>query len=357
MDKSIIEIVEKREIFVDASSLMCGQKDFLMLDLFDLLIKNNKKVYVLKSAKELLSNNENYLEKQKNSSDGLYVLKQFEDNNLIDYIDSFDLIFKSNYPKQVCLFIENKNKLKVFLKQNANSSIEFYKLGDGRPVKWDFYNEKEGILNMSTNTKLLISFVVDNSSSMKGDKIEKLKKAISAFADKMNTQNYSNRVEYSIISFRGFDSVQFKSFDQSNVNINNLYAGGIPFCSNAIDNSISSLTKRVELGNKNGESLYKPWVILLLNGENYDDIKDSAVKIVDMIKAGKISYFPFALSDNEFDPNLALLKKIKPFTTVKDSMYDYLFEWIYNLVEKRVNTPVEQSFSIDPKSFEGWTIK
>ena len=364
MDEMLVNLIKEREVFIDTSSLLCGQKDFLMLDLFDVLMKNQKKVLVLESAKGTLVKNESYAERKINSTDALNVLKQYEENGVVEYInnDMFAKMCESKSSTKYCFFIDEKNKLKELLHFIKNKNIEFYKMGDGKPVKWDFFSQgkvtsEKGGNSFMNNTKLLITFVIDNSSSMKGNKIEELKKAIKDFGDKINNKKYQNCVECAMIMFRGFESIQYKSFDQNEININNLYAGGIPFCSNALDNAINTLNKRVDLANNNGESLYKPWIILLLNGENYDDVKEPAVKLVEMMKSGKVSYFPFALSDNEFNPNLAILKKVKPFTIVKDAMYDQLFGWIFNLVEKRISTPADQSFAIDSHSFEGWTIK
>lgn len=209
----------------------------------------------------------------------------------------------------------------------------------------------------TTNSKLLINFIIDNSASMKGEQIDKLKAALTNFSTKIANNNLNDKIDFAITIFKGFESTQFKNFNQIISSYDNLYAGGIPFTGNALANGLDNLTKQVELANKNSEKIYKPWTILLLNGENYGDVLDAANKLVDLIKTGKTSYFPFALSRNDFDISLSPLKKLKPFTTIKNAMYEELFNWVYDLAYKRITTPPEQSFSIDPKSFEGWTTK
>ena len=47
----------------------------------------------------------------------------------------------------------------------------------------------------------------------------------------------------------------------------------------------------------------------------------------------------------------------KKFITIKDTMYDNLFNWIFDIAKKRVETPIDQSFGIDANSYDGWTIK
>lgn len=51
------------------------------------------------------------------------------------------------------------------------------------------------------------------------------------------------------------------------------------------------------------------------------------------------------------------LRKLKKFITIKDTMYDNLFNWIFDIAKKRVETPIDQSFGIDANSYDGWTIK
>ena len=206
------------------------------------------------------------------------------------------------------------------------------------------------------NTKLVLNFVIDNSASMKGEKILKLKKAIQNFDDEVNSLSLNDKIEYSITIFKGFTSVTFKSYENK-VELDRLYAGGMPFVNDALFNSVKNMLDRVETLNKSNTETYKPWTILLLNGENYDDLNESVDLILASMKAGKMSYFPFALSDCEFDKSLGNLRKIKPFTIIRDEKYDDLFKWVLNIAKSRVEKPISEPISISPNSFEGWTIK
>ena len=117
------------------------------------------------------------------------------------------------------------------------------------------------------------------------------------------------------------------------------------------------LFRSVETLGKASIDVYKPWTILLLNGENYDNLDESVDLILKIMKAGLMSYFPFALTDCEFDKSLGNLRKIKPFTVIKDERYDDLFNWILDVAKSRVEKPKSEPISISPKSFEGWTLK
>lgn len=206
------------------------------------------------------------------------------------------------------------------------------------------------------NTKLILNFVIDNSASMKGERIVKLKNALQKFDSELNSLSLTDKIEYSITFFKGFNSTVFKGYE-SKLNVDNFYAGGIPFVNDALVNGVNGLLKRVETLGKTSIDVYKPWTILLLNGENYDNLDESVDLILKIMKAGLMSYFPFALTDCEFDKSLGNLRKIKPFTVIKDERYDDLFNWILDVAKSRVEKPKSEPISISPKSFEGWTLK
>ena len=206
------------------------------------------------------------------------------------------------------------------------------------------------------NTKLILNFVIDNSASMKGERIIKLKNALQNFDSELNSLSLTDKIEYSITIFKGFNSTIFKGYE-TKLNIDNFFAGGIPFVNDALVTGVKGLLNRVETLGKASIDVYKPWTILLLNGENYDNLDESVELILKIMKAGQMSYFPFALTDCEFDKSLGNLRKIKPFTVIKDEKYGDLFNWILDIAKSRVEKPKSEPITISPKSFEGWTIK
>ena len=148
-----------------------------------------------------------------------------------------------------------------------------------------------------------------------------------------------------------------KPFEETVIAKEKFFAGGIPFLDLSITKSLEKLNDRTSELEKDGTPYYKPWLIVLSNGENFGDVSNSVEGIKKMASEGKLTYFPFALSDREFDSSLMLLRKLKKFITIKDAMYDELFNWIFTIAKKRVETPVDQSFGIDANSYDGWTVK
>lgn len=384
MISGLENIVKNYKIYVDTSSLMCGQKDFFFLDLFSLLQKYNKKIYILNNVENELLKNQNFSEKKKFSDEGLEVLKHYRSENLVEEINcegkhyaDYDFIralFTESQQTNICLFIEDKVLAKAFLLNfkklksgRTINVIDCVKIRSGKLVKWDvnqllqrveldLEREYQSAAN-ANNAKLLINIVIDNSASVKGEKILKLKQTLINFNNNLISSGLNNSVEYAITIFRGFDSVQFKSYEQDVLQVENIFAGGIPFVDLAIVNSLEFLEERLIYLTKSGYQTHKPWFVLLLNGENYGDLNGSINKIVEMINGGRLSYFPFAMSDCDFHPSLNNLRRLKQFIVVKNNMFDDMFMMIYDLAKKRVNTPLDQPVQIGSNLFEGWTIK
>lgn len=210
---------------------------------------------------------------------------------------------------------------------------------------------------IGNEAKLLISISIDNSASMKGEKMEKLKQAIFSFNDRLEAEGLIDRIEFETTIFSGFNCIPVKQFEETTIIKEKYFAGGIPFCDASINKSIECINNRIAELERKGVPYYKPWLIVLSNGENFGDVSNVVEEIKTLATAGKLTYFPFALSDREFDSSLTPLKKLKKFIKIKDAMYKDLFNWIFLIAKKRVETPLHQSFGIDANSYDGWTIK
>lgn len=205
--------------------------------------------------------------------------------------------------------------------------------------------------------RLLISISLDNSASMKGEKMDRLKQAVFSFNERLEREGLLEKIELETTVFSGFDCSVAKRFDETSIIKEKFFAGGIPFMDVSVAKSLEKLTERIGELEKKGTPYYKPWLIVLSNGENFGDVGNSVDTIKKMAGEGKLTYFPFALSNREFDSSLNPLRRLKKFITVKDMKYDDLFNWIFTIAKKRVETPLDQSFGIDANSYDGWTVK
>lgn len=353
MKTSLESIVTASSLLIDVSSLMAGQKDFFLLDLYGALIDSHKKVYVKKTARECLQRYCSFSESENAAFAGLFVLEHYRKKGLVIEVSSVTELPAGN----ICIFTEDKEyakkELKVIKKNGFNGKVNFWRIEKGFPVEI----EVEEMSEEGKKAKLLISISIDNSASMKGEKMDRLKKAVFAFNERLQSEGLTDRIEFETTLFSGFNCTIAKPFDETAIVKEKFFAGGIPFLDLSISKSLEKLEERIGELQKKGIPYYKPWLIVLSNGENFGDMSSSIEIIRKMAGEGKLSYFPFALSDREFDGSLVLLRKLKKFITIKDAMYDDLFNWIYTIAQKRVETPIDQSFGIPANSYDGWTVK
>lgn len=353
MELVLENIVKSSNLLIDVSSFIVGQKDFFMLDLYGCLKKHGKRIYIKKDLYQALERYTAFAEKETFAQEGMAVLEHYEKEGLIIEIDS--ILELSGTP--LCIVSEDKQsaekEIKATKNNGFNGKITIAKIEKGFPVEI----EVKKMSGEEKKAKLLISIALDNSASMKGDKMDKLKQAVFAFNDRLVQAGLIDRIEFSTTVFSGFNCVVAKPFEETAIVKEKFFAGGIPFVDLSIAKSIEKLKERIEYYDTENVPYYKPWLIVLSNGENFGDMNSSVELITRMASEGKLTYFPFALSDREFDNSLYPLRKLKKFITIKDAMYDNLFNWIYDIAKKRVETPIDQSFGIDANSYDGWTIK
>ena len=347
------EVVKRSDLFVDVSSLIVGQKDFFMLDLYGCLKKFGKRIYIKKGTLQKLEHYTTFSEKASLAREGVTVLAHYEKEGLLGEVDSIDQLSG----KRLCIVSEDKQSAEKEIEaskyNNFDGEITIVKIEKGFPVEI----EVKEMSGEEKQAKLLISIALDNSASMKGDKMDKLRQAVFAFNDRLVREGLVDQIEFSTIVFSGFNCVVAKPFEETSIVKEKFFAGGIPFVDLSIAKSIEKIKERIECYDEKNISYYKPWLIVLSNGENFGDVNISAELITRMASEGRLTYFPFALSDREFDNSLYPLRKLKKFITIKNTMYESLFNWIFELARKRVKTPIDQSFGIDPSSYDGWTIK
>lgn len=383
-DKVVENIFKDYKILIDTCSLMAGQKALFYFDIFPLIRKVDNKVGILESVEKELNKNLTYSDRIDKAKEGLEILDYLRKNHLVEFIKVDESghadhhfvkhIFDLSKKEKICLITEDKNLAKdvlINIKTITSSAIKHditaIKIGSGDALVWTIEelerkldlvtNPSYTIINQNKNHKLLVTIVLDNSASMKGNKIEKIKSAIENFHNNLIKNNMQDYFEYSINIFDSFSPKTIKRFDEEELNPNKIFAGGIPLLEKLILESLVKLEERISEINNMGRQTYKSWVLLLSDGQNFGNIENAMKKIDDLIKKDIITLFPFALSDITFDESLKELVKYKRPLVINDFKYDKLFEWVFSLAVQRISTPINEKFSLKPDSFNGWAQK
>jgi uncharacterized protein YegL len=191
---------------------------------------------------------------------------------------------------------------------------------------------------------------------MKGEKIDNFRAAFKTIIDELSLGDLKRNVEYELVSYEDFSPRVLKKFSDEEVNINLLTAGKIPFLGRAINLAIDDLEKRVNQLKEVETKLYKPWLIVLTDGQSFDDTNQVSDRIKVMNSYGDILFIPFALSTSDISDKLDSLSKLKFFIKVGENKYSYFIKWILELIVSRLTTPLNENVKIEKNSFDGWAI-
>lgn len=119
MGLTLENIVKNSNLLIDASSLIIGQKDFFMLDLYGCLKKHGKRIYIKKDVRQTLEKYKKFAEKTIFAQEGLMVLEHYEKEGLISEIDSILELSET----QLCIVSENKQSAEKEIKATKNNGF------------------------------------------------------------------------------------------------------------------------------------------------------------------------------------------------------------------------------------------
>ena len=135
MELVLENIVKSSNLLIDVSSLIVGQKDFFMLDLYGCLKKHGKRIYIKKDLYQALERYTIFAEKATFAQEGKAVLEHYEKEGLIIEIDS--ILELSGTP--LCIVSEDKQsaekEIKVTKNNGFNGKITIAKIEKGFPVE------------------------------------------------------------------------------------------------------------------------------------------------------------------------------------------------------------------------------
>ena len=400
MGKGVNEVLLNYTIYIDSTSLMQGSMEFFKISLVNVLRGKNRKLKVVDFVvsdlrKRQFSDNERVAVKALNILDyyrkrGLIddiVSTGKDDNSLLNVIYNNREIDNNN----ICIITERKEIAEQIVQSLMNDSYVNFEhdvvavsLLDG-PKVWDIeppvkkpkkrnllqdvesfeevdsVNEvsfdgivapvntvvdREPIITKPKRDKLVVSLVVDNSSSIQGERATKLKEAIKMFNDKISESVYKDDLDVAIYGFDGFTYSAIKSFGKE-MELELFEKGGVQVLSKTMDQALTDLMNQDSQYEKQNIRTHRPWLIVLTDGDCYGDISGVAKKLRKHLKNRELTYFPFSLSNYEIEDSLEPLSKLKMFLKVKEDMFDDLLLFIFNTLQTRIETPKDEAMTLN----------
>lgn len=204
--------------------------------------------------------------------------------------------------------------------------------------------------------KLVVSLVVDNSSGLTDERESKLRLALDLFGQRLQASDISDDLDLAVFGFDGFSPRQIKGFDEQ-LEISRFDNGGIQVLGKTIDLAMVELAERQKLYASHNLETHKPWLIVLADGGAYGDLTKTAEKLKKVLKERKVTYFPFSLNAGQLEESLDPITRLKMFLKVKDDMFNELFDFIFNTLETRINTPKDDLMRLDKKAIQGFIAR
>ena len=187
------------------------------------------------------------------------------------------------------------------------------------------------IINASESHMALI-FVLDVSYSMSGQPIDQLNAGLNRFKEEVCRDKQTRDIlDVAVIQFndnlsivQDFVPIEYMEYIQ-------LVAGGGTKYTAPIRSALRMADERSRFYRRSGTEPYKPWIILVTDGEPLDNITAVAQEVTDMQNAGRVRFI--ALGVGDYDPN-----SLKRLTDVVFRMDGTDFTSFFNWVGKSMRS-------------------
>lgn len=378
-------ILKEYTIYIDATSLMQGSMEFFKISLINVLNDNNKKIKVVDFTVSDLRKKQ-FTDHDRHAKKALNVLDYYRKRGLVEDIVStgkdennlLNVIYnnRTNDQNNICVITESEEQATLIVQSLMNDSyVDFdhevvaihlnngpaiyninlpkskpkRKLIEEEPVITEeptITEEPEVPISRPLRDKLVVSMVVDNSSSIQGERAKKLKEAIHQFSQLVNQSDIKHDLDYSVYGFDGFTYSIIKPFNED-LELSLFDKGGVQVLGKTMEKAMTDLMIQNHSYKKANIVTHRPWLIVLTDGDCYGSIEDVAQTLKKHLKDKELTYFPFSLSNYELEDSLEPLGKLKMFLKVKEDMFDDLLQFIFNTLETRIKTPKDEAMTLD----------
>lgn len=189
-----------------------------------------------------------------------------------------------------------------------------------------FNGDTPEIVNASEHHMALL-FLIDVSGSMsevipgtRSTPIQELNEALNRFKAEVCTDEHTKDIldvaivtfslEYNVI--QEFSPIEYMKPVE-------LTAYGPTYMNEALDVAINMVTERSRFYRMSGAEPYKPWIVLISDGEPFDSVKEMAKKINDLVDQEKLAFWSLAVEG----ANLEVLHQLSGRRVLKLKGYDF----------------------------------
>ncbi|MCL1882660.1 MAG: VWA domain-containing protein [Defluviitaleaceae bacterium] len=185
--------------------------------------------------------------------------------------------------------------------------------------------EAPAIINASESHMALV-LVLDVSYSMEGNPINQLNAGLNRFKEDVCKDKVTRDVlDVAVIQFNDSYEVVPDFVPIEYMENIQLEAGGATEYTAPIREAIRMVDERSRFYRRSGSEPYKPWIILVSDGEPLDDINAVAKEVKDMQDTGKARFLALGVGDCKMD----MLAKITDVVfRMDDTDFTTFFNWV-----------------------------
>lgn len=169
--------------------------------------------------------------------------------------------------------------------------------------------------------------LLDTSSSMSGTPINELNAALNRFKTEVCEDSRTREVlDIAIIEFNSTYRIVQEFVPIEHMEPIQLEASGGTMMCPAILKAVEMVNERSRFYRRTGTEPYKPWIIMITDGEPLDDIAEAAQKVQELEESGKVKFFSLGVGNYKSQP-LHMLSGPK---VMKLKGYDFtsFFDWV-----------------------------
>jgi uncharacterized protein YegL len=171
--------------------------------------------------------------------------------------------------------------------------------------------------------------LLDTSSSMIGEPIENLNKALQEFKDKVSVDEMAKkRVDVAIVEFNTEARIVQDFTPILQMDPVELEAGGTTSMGAGINIAIDMVKERNRFYNSLGTPVFKPWIFMITDGLPTDSIVEAALRIEEEENKGthgKLRFFALGIGDYDKETLFQLTHRVLELT---DTDFSGIFNWM-----------------------------
>lgn len=169
--------------------------------------------------------------------------------------------------------------------------------------------------------------LLDTSNSMKGDRIAKLNDGYKLFINTLKKDPLATlRVEISVITFGGKVKTMQEFTNVDRIRVTPFESDGSTPMGEAITTAIAKVNDRKKIYKTHGKRYYRPWILMITDGEPTDAWQSAATLVHQQEKEKKLTFFAVGVDGAKTD----ILKQIsvRPPRHLKGLKFAEMFEWL-----------------------------